>query len=91
MPLFGRRNFNVEAISRGNEVASQKELIEVASSLHLTQDDVMSSKLTMTRVEKAGYLAGVPENNIGHLYTGDSYVIFCVGFPEEVRPEFNDL
>ena len=86
MPLFGRRKVDLQSISRDSELAPQDEPIQVASSLHLTEDDIVSSKLTMTRVEKAGYLVAVPQDKIGHLYTGDSYVIFCVGCSEKVRP-----
>ena len=72
--------------ANGNEAAPPQDApIEAAPSLQLTENDIMTSKLTMTRVEKAGYLAAVPQDKIGHLYAGDSYVIFCVSQNDEVR------
>ncbi len=42
----------------------------------LTIDDVADS-LKMCLVDKGGYLIDIPDEKVGHFYSGDSYVIFC--------------
>ncbi len=42
----------------------------------ITLEDV-SESLKICRVDKGGYLANVPDDQVGHFYAGDSYVIFC--------------
>lgn len=48
----------------------------------------LGATLKMCRVDKGGYLASVPDNKVGHFYSGDSYVIFC---KYEVRSRFLQL
>lgn len=74
MPLdFGGSESKSQGKAIANTGIAQVTLVPVAT---VTLNDVIEG-LKMFRVDQSERLQAIPEEKIGNLYAGDSYVMFC--------------
>ena len=71
-----RRNANNQRAPPQSQVAAPP-VPPPSPPLTFRWEDIILTSLKMCRVEKAGYLTAVPDDQVGHFYAGDSYCIFC--------------